>query len=304
MMTSIRRGLPGLLGLALLLSVTAAACAGTQWPSAFTYSVGVSSDQTSRIQMSAAFSGPINESFDAKIGGWWVTGGEDNRAFLGDAYIDYHKQDVYVAGGRKFVPFGPAGVLVSPGIAGGEVQYNSDRVAVQAITGVLAFTPVTGGTRFTFAGNRSPADDHMTAGRVAFKLTEPDAERPVVVGVNTLRLLDHTGWSGDLSADLSKEWSLFGEGARFDDVSAHAYGVRWSDQKLQKDPSKYTMVVLYHRNVPIGFIPATVGATQYFENQEGWVGGIYHQLDARYGLGLYADKDNAILTLFGNVPLK
>ena len=304
MMTSMRRGLPALLGLALLLLVTVAACAGTQWPSAFTYSVGVSSDETSRIQTNAAFSGPLDENFGAKIGGWWIIGGEHNRAFLGDAYIDYRKHEVYLAGGRKFVPFGPAGVLVSPGIAGGEAQFNSDRVSVQAITGDLAFTPVTGGTRFTFAGNRSPADDHVTAGRVAFKLTEPGAERPVVLGVNALRLLDQTGWSGDLSADLSKEWTVYGEGARFEDVSAHAYGVRWSDQKLQKDPSKYTMVVLYHRDVPIGFIPATVGASQYFENQQGWAGGIYHQFNARYGLGLYADEKNAILTLFGNVPLR
>jgi len=56
--------------------------------------------------------------------------------------------------------------------------------------------------------------------------------------------------------------------------------------------------------VPIGFVPAMVGATQYFEGQEGLAGGVYHQFNARYGLGLYADEDNAILTLFGNVPLK
>jgi hypothetical protein len=304
MMTSTRRGLPLVLGLALLLLATAAACAATQWPSALSYSVGVSSDETARAQMSAALSGALNENFGAKVGGWWVAGGDDNRAFVGDAYIDYRKDQLYLAGGRKFVPFGPAGVLVSPGITGGEVQLGSDRVSLQAIAGTLSFTPVTGGTRFTFAGNRGPADENITAGRVAFKLTEAGSATPAALGVNALRLLDETGWSGDLSVDLNKVWTVFGEAATFDDVNAHAYGIRWSDQSMQPDPTKYTMVTLYHRRVPIGFIPAMVGATQYFEGQEGLAGGVYHQFDSRYGLGLYADEDNAILTLFGYVPLR
>jgi hypothetical protein len=303
MSQSRRGGLTVLLGLAMLGLVTAA-CAETKWPSALSYSIGVSSDETAKIQTGAFLSGPLNESFGAKIGGWWITGGSDSRAFLGDAYIDYHNKQLYLAGGRKFVPFGPAGVLVSPGIAGGEAQVHLDRVNLQVITGTLAFTPVTGGTRFTFAGNRSPADDHVTAGRAAFLVTEPSAAVPVTLGVNTLRLLDDTGWSGDVSIDANKWLNLFGESASFKDEHAHVYGVRLSNQKLVKDPSRYTMVVLYHRRIPVGFLPAAVGATQYFEDQKGLAGGMYHQFDARYGVGIYADNKNAIVTLFGYVPLE
>ncbi len=289
---------------AITLALAVAACAGTTWPSALSYSVGVSSDETAKVQVGAALSGPLNESFGAKIGGWWITGGSDNRAFVGDAYLDYHKRELYLAGGRKFVPFGQLGLLVSPGIEGGEVQVSSDRVTLQAIAGRLAFTPVTGGTRFTFAGNRSPADESITAARLAVRLTEPPSTVGATLGVNALHLMGDTGWSGDLVIDANKWLALFGESASFNSVDAHAYGARWSNQQLVKDPTKYTMLVLYRRNVPVGFLPAQVGATQFFENQTGWAGGIYHQFDARYGLGLYADKDNAILTLFGYVPLK
>jgi hypothetical protein len=288
----------------IVLTLAVAACAETTWPSALSYSVGVSSDETAKIQTSAAFSGPLNENFGAKIGGWWIAGGTENRAFVGDAYIDYHKRELYLAGGRKFVPFGQVGLLVSPGIEGGEVKVGSDRVTLQAIAGRLAFTPVTGGTRFTFAGNRGPADENIVAGRLAFQLTEPPSTVGATLGVNALDLMDDTGWSGDLVIDANKWLALFGESASFNSVDAHVYGLRLSNQQLVKDPAEYTMLVLYRRDVPIGFLPAQVGATQFFENQTGWAGGVYHQFDARYGLGLYADEDNAILTLFGYVPLR
>jgi hypothetical protein len=304
MLTSItRRALPGLVGLAFLALSATSAAAETKWPAAMTYSLGLSSDPTAKIQTSAFFYGPLNEEFGAKIGGWWIAGGRDNRAFVGDAYVDYHKQALYLAAGRKFVPFGPAGILVSPGVAGGELRLDFPRVNVQAITGTLAFTPVTGGTRFTFAGNRSPADENITAGRVAVALAEPTASVPVTVGGNVLRLLDHTGHSGDISVDATKWLNLFGDAANFEHVHASAYGVRLSNQKVKQDPNRYTMLTIYHRRVPVGFLPAVVGATQYFEDQTGWVAGLYHQFNPRQGVGVYADNENAILTLFGYVPL-
>jgi len=292
------------LALGLLMLAASAVSAQTNWPSALNYSVGLSTDETARGQVSAFLSGPINESFGAKIGGSWITAGSDNRAFVADAYLDYREGPLYLAAGRKFVPFGPAGVLVSPGISGGEAQLNYDRVSIQAIAGTLAFTPVTGGTRFTFAGNRSPADEDITAGRIAFRLTESGAPAPVTVGVNALDLLDETGWSGDISIDANRWLNLFGESAEFDDISANVYGVRLSNQKSREDPSRYTMVVFYHRRIPVGFVPAQVGATQYFEDQTGWVAGLYHQFGPEYGLGLYADDEDAIISLFGYVPLR
>jgi len=286
-----------------LLVATTPARADTKWPSALSYTVGVSTDDSARVQTSAFVYGPLDGGFGAKVGGWWVTGGSDNRAFLGDTYLDYQKGPVYLAGGRKFVPFGPAGILVSPGIYGGEARLECDRVTVQAISGSLAFTSVTGGTRFTFAGSSSPADQHVAAARVAVQFTQPNSETPVTIGGNVLHLLDKSGRSGDVSIGANECVSFFGEAAQFAGVHASAYGVRWSNQKTQRDPSRFTLAVLYHRRVPVGFEPAAVGATQYFEDQTGWAGGIYHQFQPRRAVGLYADKDNAILTLFGYVPL-
>jgi len=302
-MSRAMRALLHLTMIALVLFGAAAAWAQGKWPTALNYTVGLSSDENARIQMSAFLSGPLGGGFGAKVGGWWVTGGSDNRAFVGDAYIDYQRAPLYLAAGRKFVPFGPTGILVSPGIAGGELQLNYDRVTVQAITGRLAFTPVTGGTRFTFAGSRSPADENITAGRIAVRLSDPASAVAATAGLNLLRLMDEGGASGDISIDATKWLTIFGEAASFDDVEANAYGIRLSNQQLQADPTRFTMLVLYRRDIPVGFLPAVVGATQYFENQTGWAGGVYHQFNARYGLGLYADEEDVILTLFGYRPL-
>jgi len=292
-----------LVGAVVLFSATTM-CPAAPWPSSFNYSAGVSTDESARIQLSASIQGMFTEHWGAKLGGWWVTGGDDNRAFVGDAYLNYTGESLYAAAGRKYVPLGPAGVLVSPGLAGGELQFHSDRLTLQGIAGTLAFTPVTGGTRFTFGGSRAPADESIRAARVALELTDPAAENHVIVGGNWLDLMDDTGVSVDLSADLSSRFALFGETADFADESAYVYGIRYTNQKVCPDPTKYTMATLYQRHVPIGYVPAQVGATNYFEDQTGLALGVYHQFDANHGVGVFADRDDVILTLFGYVPLQ
>lgn len=288
-----------------MVAVIVAASVGSAapWPSSLSYTAGVSTDETARLQFSASLQGMFAEQWGAKVGGWWVTGGDDNRAFVGDAYLNYTGQSVYAAAGRKYVPFGPAGVLVSPGIAGGELQFHQDRLTLQGIAGTLAFTPVTGGTRFTFGGSRAPADESMRAVRVALELTDPAAVNHTILGGNWLDLMDDTGVSVDFSADLNTRFTLFGETADFADENAYVVGLRYSNQKLCVDPAKYTMVTLYQRDIPVGYVPAAVGATNYFEDQTGLAGGIYHQFNAKHGVGLFADSEEAILTLFGYVPL-
>lgn len=303
MWTMTRRGLICVLAAGLMLVAVSAACGQTKWPAALSFSIGVSTDDTARIQTSAALLGPIGENLGAKVEGWWIAGGSESRGFVGDAYLDYNKAPVYLAGGRKLVVFGPAGILVSPGISGGEVKLDLDRISLQAIAGSLAFTPVTGGTRFTFAGNRSPSDEDIRAGRVELRLTDPASAVPVTVGLNALDLMDETGHSGDITIAANDWLTLFGESADFDGLEANAYGVRYSNLRLRADPTTYTMLTLYHRKVPIGFVPAAVGATQYFEDQTGWVLGIYHQLGQNRGVGLYADKNDEIVSFFQYVPL-
>jgi len=290
-------------GIVLVLLAATAACAETKWPTALDYSVGVSTNDDSRLQLWAAVSGPIAPDMSAKVGGWWITASDDNRAFVGDAYIDYSHFPLYAAVGRKYVPFGPAGLLVSPGVYGGELQLRWERITFQAIAGTLAFTPVTGGTRFTYAGNRTPSEESIRAGRVAVDLTEPGAAVPVRLAVNVVGVMHDTGSSLDLSIEPNEWLTLFAEAADFDDVNADVYGIRFSDQRLRPDATRHVIVVVYYRDVPVGFIPAVIGASAYFEDQTGLAGGIYYQLNQRQGLGLYADENDAILTLFTHVPL-
>jgi len=294
--------LPYLAALAVL--AVASGVAAADWPTAFDYTIGVSTANDSGLQLSGLLSGPISPEMTAKVGAWWVTRSDNNRAFMGDVYVDYTKAPIYLAAGRKYVPFGPAGLLVSPGITGGEVKLTYERVQVQAIAGTLSFTPLTGGTRFTYAGNRAPADESLTAGRLQVILSEAGSETPVVVGVNMLDILDDTGRSVDASVGLNKWLTVYGEWADYADVNARAWGFRISDEKTATPPNLATIVQIYYRKVPVGFVPAQAGASGYFENLEGWAGGIYQALPNNYALGLFADKNDAILTLFGHVDLQ
>lgn len=298
-----RRAAPHIIVLAVLLVAASAACAQTEWPSLFRYTLSLSTDETARYQTSASFSGPIAEDFSAKLEGWWIGGKGDDRAFLGDAYIDYDKNLVYLAAGRKYVVFGPAGVLVSPGIFGGELGVDIGRAAVRVISGSLQFTPGTGTTRFTFTGNRVPGDESLSAARLSAPLTAPAAPVPVTLGLNWIDVLDETGSSVDASIGLTQWLTVYGEAADYDDSDAHVYGVKLSDAGLRSD-GKAWILALYNRDIEVGFAPAAVGASSYFEGQNGWAGGLYYQMDPGRAIGVYGDGEDAILTWFGTIPLR
>jgi hypothetical protein len=266
------------------------------------YTISLSSAEGSRYQASLGFSGPIGENLGAKVEGWWIGGRGDDRAFFGDAYIDYTRKPLYLAGGRKFVMFGPVGVLVSPGIFGGQLKLELDRWDVQVLAGTLQFTPGTGTTRFNFTGARAPSDENVTAVRVGVPLTGADAAVPVKLGVNWIDVLDDTGSSVDVEIEANKCLTLFGEAADYDDNNGNAYGLRVSDAKTRSD-ERVWILVFYRRDIDIGFVPAAVGASVFFENQRGWAGGLYHQLDSRHAIGVFADGRDAIVTWFGTVPL-
>ncbi len=293
---------PYVLVTALLFLVAGAAGAETKWPSLFKYTVSLSSEDTARYQLSAGFSGPIADYMSAKIDGWWIGGTADNKAFVGDAYVDFNRSPIYLAGGRKYIPFGPAGVLVSPGLLGGELGLDINRWELRAIAGTIAFTPGTSTTRFTYAGTRVPSDEGMTAVRLAIPLTRPEARVPVTLGGNWLDVLDDTGTSVEVQIGLESWLSLYGEATDFGDENAHVYGVRLSDAHL-RDDGKAWIFVFYNRDIPIGYVPAQVGACAYFEGQDGWVGALYYQMNAYQAIGVYADEEDGILTWFHTIPL-
>ena len=124
----------------------------------------------------------------------------------------------------------------------------------------------------------------------------------MTVGVNAIDILDDRGTSVDLSIDASQRVTLYGELAEYGDQNAHVYGIRLSDMNTRSD-GRGTILVCYQRSIDIGFVPAAVGASVHFEDQDGWAGGVYHQLNPKRAVGIFTDGDEAILTLFGTVPL-
>jgi hypothetical protein len=315
---------PCLTVLIVLLLAASAACAQTGWPDLVSYAFSLSTDAATRYQASLALSGPVREHLGAKLEGWWTGGSGDHEAFVGDAYVDYDKDILYLAAGRKYVMFRqpemPVGALVSSGILGAEVQVRTGRVTFQGIVGSLAFMPGTSTTAFGFAGTPSgacgpwcstipaagrrgsqPLDEDILALRATGQLTEPGARNPVALGLNWVDLASETGASVDVSVGVTKWLTLYGEAANCVG-DARVYGIYLSDMALRTD-GKGTIVVWYHRDIAEGFVPAAVGATSFFEGQRGWVGGLYHRLSPHRSIGAFTDGDEAVLTLFGSRPL-
>jgi len=315
---------PCLAALIVLLLAASAACAQPQWPNLLSYAVSLSSDPATRYQASLALSGPVGEDLGAKLEGWWTGGGGDYGAFVGDAYLDYDRGPLYLAAGRKYVTFrqpeSPVGLLVSSGLLGVEAQVRTQRVTFQGVVGSLAFMPGTSTTGFTFAGTPSgvcgpwcsvipatgrrsstPLEEHILALRATGQLTSPAARTPVSLGLNWIDVADDTGASADVSVGVTTWLSLYGEAAHCVG-DAQVYGLRFSDMGLRTD-DEGTIAVWYHRDIDEGFVPAAVGATSFFEGQRGWVAGLYHRLSPTRAFGVFADGDEAVVTVYGNCPL-
>ncbi len=298
--------------LALTMAMSFLGIAGAQGPpQALDITFGVTTDEVGRFQTSASLSGGLTEAVGYKIGGWLVAGSGDTKTFLADAYLDFKQEKFYLAVGQKFVAFGPAGgLLVSPGILGGEASLQLPRATFQLVTGTTQFTPVTGGgPRWTPSPIYPPgtvqSEEEMTAARVQFDLSSSSRPLPLKVGVNGLRILGETGLSGDAELGLSRGMKLYGESAHFDDVRAWVVGVALTELGPLFGTTRPTSAVLFYLDVPGDYAPAVAGATAYFPAQKGLAGGIYHELKTgRTGIGFFADSRDASLTLFRHIPLR
>jgi len=306
----VRTKIAAILFTVVIATLTAGLALGAVAPAALDLSLGVSTADSAPFQASAFVSGGLTDVVGYRIGGWLVTGSGDTHSFLADAYLDFKGPRFYVAAGQKFVPFGPAGgVLVSPGIRGAEAKLDLPGVAVQVTTGRTEFTPVTGGgPRFTpsplFPAGAVRPEEDMTAARAELALTPLNRVIPVKVGVNLLDTLDDIGWSGDGEFTFLPALKGFVEFARFRSVSAWAAGVQLTDLRKAFGTKRATSGVLFYRRIPDDYAPAVVGATQYFPGQRGLAAGVYHELKpGRTGVGLFADEEDAILTLFKHFPL-
>ncbi len=295
------RAAPLLAVVLVLLLSPAAARAQTEWPSLAAYTLSLATDEAATYQASLSLSGPVGEDLRLKLQGWWLAGEGDDRAFVGDAYLDYHNDVLRLAAGRKYTVVGPAGVLASPGVFGIEFQVGAEPARFQAVVGTLQFIPGAGATRFIYAGNRAPAHEGITALRLVGQLTGPEAVVPVTLGVNWIHVGGRSGSSLDASISVTESLTAYGEAADCDG-DAHAYGLRLSNAHTRTDGTATTFV-LYHRDIDPGFVPAVLGATSFLEGRNGWVGGLYHHLGPRRAVGAYADGDEAVITWFGSIPL-
>jgi hypothetical protein len=124
----------------------------------------------------------------------------------------------------------------------------------------------------------------------------------VALGVNWVDLLDDDGASADISIGVNPWLTLYGEIAEFEDEDAYVFGARLSDANLRTDGRAW-IFALYARDIDVGFVPAQIGASAYFEGQDGLVGALYYQMDSYRAIGVYADNEDAILTWFQTVPL-
>lgn len=296
-----RRAAPCLAVLLVALLAAGAAQAQAQWPRLADYTLSLSTDEEAAYQTSLSLSGPVGEDLRLKLQGWWLAGTGDDRAFLGDAYLAYDNDMLYLAAGRKYAVLGPIGVLASPGIFGLDLQVRADPARFQAVVGTLQFLPGVSATRFIHTGTRAPADESIAALRLAAQLTGPDAVAPVTLGVNWVHLADRSGSSLDTSICVTDWLTVYGEAADCDG-DAHAYGLRITNAHARADGAAATFV-LYHRTIDAGFVPAVLGATSFLEGGSGWVGGMHHQLGPGRAIGVYADGDEAVITWFGSIPI-
>ena len=132
MQRTTRRAAPSLAVLLVLLLAPGAAQAQTPWPRLADYTLSLATDEAAAYQTSLSLSGPVGEDLRLKLQGWWIAGTGDDRAFLGDAYLAYDNDMLYLAAGRKYAVLGPAGVLASPGVFGLELQLCADPAELQS----------------------------------------------------------------------------------------------------------------------------------------------------------------------------
>jgi len=282
----------------ILLSISGAWAAAAKWPGGIDMSFGAASPANARWQFSGEGYGTIVHGLTLKVGGWVVNGSEGTRGFLSNAYACWDRPTYYIAGGQKFVVFGPAGLLVSPGARGGEIILKGTPITLQLLGGRTQFTPITGN-----AGRTTPNLDPLSAehrlkrdffaARAEYDLTR-DGQH-VFIGLNGLWMLSRAGASLDAELPVGKDQLLYGEIASFDGDSAELGGIRFTDFRKHLGTKRETTLDVIWKNVANEFAPGRYSATQYINGQSGISAGLSQKLSDVSSIGLYGDSQGVLL---------
>ncbi len=297
------RGGVGVLVVALTIWCQSAFAERTAWPGGMDLSLSFASRKNARIVLAGEAYGTFKRTLTLKAGGWIANGSEGTKGFLANAYVGMDRPNYYIAAGQKFVVFGPAGLLVSPGARGAEVVLKGRPLTLQLLAGRTQFTPPTG-TAGRFTPNTDPLfgerrlHRQMTAVRVEYDL--PRAAQHTYLGLNGLWTDSRGGASIDLESPAGAGKSFYAEVASFDGTTAQLGGVRFREFGRYLSTSRPTTLDIFWRNLPEDYLPAQVGATQYYPRNGGVAAGFHHQLSALSAVGLYGDGRGVMMNFFRN----
>jgi len=274
---------------------------GGGWPSGIDVSLALASRADARLQLAGEGYGPVGRDLTLRVGGWIATGSDGTRGVLNNAYVGMDRPRFYAAAGQKFVVFGPGGLLVSPGARGGEAVVKGRPISLQLLGGRTQFTPPAGAAgRFTPNSDPLFGEERRREEFFAAR-TEYDLERGgkhTYFGLNALWTTSRSGVSFDVETPLSEDRAFYAEVSSFDGTGAQLGGIRFKRFGKYLHTSRDTALDIFWRNVPEDYIPAQVGATQYYPDQGGPAAVLYHRVSGLSALGIYGDSQGVTVNFF------
>jgi hypothetical protein len=287
--------------LALLVCGQLASADRGIWPTQIDFGIGVTSRSDSRLQVMAEGSGTAGEDLTLRIGGWLVHGDGSTTGHLSNAYVGLDKPNFYAAAGQKFVVFGPAGLMVSPGARGAEVVLKGSPISLQLLGGRTQFTPPTGHCGRTtpnlepgFGEDREHKE--FFAARVEYDL--PRGVSHTYLGLNTLWASSRNGVSADVETPAGEGRTLYGEISSFDSDGAELVGMRFPDVGKYFDTTKETTLDVFWRRIPEDYYPSIAAASQYYADSYGLGVGLHHKMSSRSALGVYGDNRGVMVNFY------
>ncbi|NIM04905.1 MAG: hypothetical protein GTO55_03035 [Armatimonadetes bacterium] len=262
------------------------------WPKQIDIGFTVNSRDEARFLLMGEGYGTVGEDLVLRLGGWIVHGEGTTKARLSNAYVGLDKPHFYAAVGQKFVVFGPAGLLVSPGARGAEVVLKGEPISLQLLGGTTQFTPPTGNAGRTtpnltpLEAQERPREDFFAA-RAEYHLIR--GIKHSFLGLNTLWMNSESGASVDLEAPAGGGRILYAEASSFDSTSAQLAGMRFTDVGKYFHTAKPTELDVFWTDIPDDYAPSLLAATQYRADRDGVGVGLYHRMGKRSALGIYGD---------------
>lgn len=273
-----------------------------RWPLKVDTALGINSRSDARFQLMGEVYGPFQRDLTLRVGGWLVYGGSDGtKGFLSNAYVGLDRPQFYLAAGQKFVVFGPAGLMVSPGARGAEAVVKGRPLTLQLLGGRTQFTPPAGN-----AGRTTPNSDPLFgqdrerrdffAARVEYDLLK--RERHSYIGLNSLWASSRSGASIDLDASAGPNKRFYAEVSSFDGSVAMLGGMRFTDLRETFHTARDTSLDIFWRKVPDDYFPAVIGASQYYADRSGLALTLQHKVSDLSAFGLYGDGRGVQVNFF------